>query len=194
MSIVVIIFLHLPKNARDAGVMMQNENENIEPKEGEELGLTMADASYSLQSILETLVPASEISVSDALGDTHTVKTVASARVQIKVLREFEKIQEMDIGSMPFSENIADIVKTMVAIAANEEVLMVISKCFSLSQPMLVRQVCAKADEIGFPYEKGDLASADLFPLEEMIASIVPLFIRLAKRAGQAVNSIAANL
>ncbi|HHZ95224.1 MAG TPA: hypothetical protein EYN67_06655 [Flavobacteriales bacterium] len=156
--------------------------------------LTIADAGYTLQNVLKTLIPDDEIEVQDVLGGKHMVRTVASARVQIKVLRQFEKLKSLSFTEMPFANDASSMFDLIMSVADNDDVLRVISNCFSVSQPLLIASVKKKATEQGFPFEDSDLAAADLFPLEEMIAAIIPLFIRLARKASQAVKSITANM
>ena len=122
-------------------------------KEEEDDNLTIADAGYTLQNVLKTLIPDDEIEVQDVLGGKHTVRTVVSARVQIKVLRQFEKLKSLDFTDMPFANDASSMFDLIMAVSDNDDVLRVLSTCFSVSQPVLIEKVKKKATEEGFPFE-----------------------------------------
>ena len=57
-----------------------------------------SDLLDSLKTFLEDLVPPKEVRVSDVLGNEYDIICSVSARKQIKILREFDKIEEMKGG------------------------------------------------------------------------------------------------
>ena len=106
-------------------------------------------------------------------------------------MREFDKIKNLDIGDIrPSNQSTQSLIDTIMKIAVNEEVLETLSRCFAISHPNILKQTVDYANSQNFPYEKGDSAAVDLFALEEIVTAIVPLFLRLARRTGQALQAI----
>ena len=165
---------------------MSDELIDTEIKETEQ-----QDLLNSIKNFLATLVPPTNIVIEDIFGNSYELACSVSARNQIKILREFDKIK--DIGSdFKFSADgsVGSLVDNIISIATDDQALLIICRCFSLGHGACLEQVKEVANANSTPYDAGDMACADLFALEELVTAIVPLFIRLAKRASQAVNRV----
>lgn len=149
----------------------------------------VAGGADALVKLLDTLVPPDKVCIYDIFNKKHEFPTTISARCQIKVLREFDRIKKIDVGEIS-GIDMSNIINTIISLASNEEVLRSISRCFAVAHPRVLASVKKRADKEKVSYEEGDFCAADLFPLEEMVSAIVPLFLRLAKRGGAAIAKL----
>ena len=154
--------------------------------------MNLEEAGQTIQGILETLVPPENIEITNIFGDKFTVSGVCSARKQIKILRQIDKIRELG-SDLEIEGSVSGFINGIVSLASNEDILGILSEVFGDTYPkeLELSKKTAKKNKVDF--EEGKFASADLFPLEEMAAAIVPLFIRLARRTGQAITAISGN-
>ena len=133
-------------------------------------------ATESLKGLFANLVPVDMVSVTDIFGVKHDLATSISARKQIKILRIIEEVKDIE-----FNLNITDetnILEMLLSLASNEKFLTAVGKCFDLAYPHIVNEL--KEQAINNGYECDD--ALDLFPIEDVLSAIIPLFIRLAKR------------
>ena len=151
--------------------------------------MNLEEAGQTIQGILETLVPPENIEITNIFGDKFTVSGVCSARKQIKILRQIDKIRELGTD-LEIEGSVSGFINGIVLLASNEEILGILSEVFGDTYPRELEQSKKTAKKNKVEFEEGKFASADLFPLEEMAAAIVPLFIRLARRTGQAITAI----
>ena len=143
----------------------------------------------AITNLLETLVPPKEIEIIDIFGDTYKVTSSVSARKQILILREFDKMKEISLTPTTAANgSMASIVAMIVDIAMNESVFEAICKCFYLAHPDVAEEARKKAKKAKLKIEDNHLGVGDLFSIEEIVAGIVPLFIRLARRTGTALS------
>ena len=153
---------------------------------------TMKEATESMKDIIDALVPPSTVEVTDVFGILHIVPATCSARAQIKIMRMIEKIKDLELpeGLNTEGMNVNDIAKILSTLVMNEAVFETVCKCAELAHPKLIAKVkdMAQAEDVEYDPE---LPVADLFPIEEAIAMIVPLFLRIARRTGQAIQKIA---
>ncbi len=163
-------------------------SEELEKKEAE----TLKDATDTIKDLLENLLPPDEIKVSDVFGDDHLLPATCSARSQIKIMRLLEGIKDLELpeGIDTTAMGVQDIVAILKTLVTNETVFEVVCKCAELAHPKLIKKVQEKAKLEDLDYDTA-LPVADLFPIEEVIAMIVPLFLRIAKRTGQAIQKVA---
>ena len=146
--------------------------------------------ALDIKSVFEKLVPPQNITISDIFGNEYSLSSTVSARKQVVILREFEKIQEIQEELQLKDASIAGIVDFISSICQQEEFLLALCRCFNVAHPQTVEATKKIAKKAKVEYEEGDYAPADLFALEELAAAIVPLFIRLAKRAGMALTTV----
>ena len=153
---------------------MSEENEQVQVPE--------QDLS-SLTSLLETLVPPKNISIEDIFGNVHEVSSVVSARNQILIMREFDKIKEMKDSVEINLSNIPAIIESFVSISTNEIIFEVLCNCFEIAHKKVVSKTRLQAD-------KDEQHVGDLFSIEEIVSGIIPLFIRLVRKTGQAIQAL----
>ena len=147
------------------------------------------EAVVDFKSIMDILVPQDTVEVVDLFGNNHMVRSSIPARAQIKILRELDSIKTSALAEQ--IQGIGDggmgnIVGALASLADDPKVLTALAKCFQYAHPQVVQSVGEEATEKGIEWED----AADLFGIEEVIAGIIPLFIRLMKRAAQAAGSM----
>lgn len=149
----------------------------------------VANSMDGLQKILETLVPPGSIEVEDINGKKHTLPSAVPARRQIALLRIVQEMQAVAVsdaevaalGKLLISGGgergvPAALGALIVELADNEKFLALLGKAFETAHPSACRE--------GNPL--------DLFGVEELVAGLVPLFVRILKRAGSALGALAA--
>ena len=144
------------------------------------------EALNQLKSLMDTLVPPEELEITDIFGETYTVSTVVSARSQVKIIRELEQVKDIELGLADFAN--MDVPSMIFKVAGNEQLMEMMCRCLKLAFPVVVAKTEAKAKQQGVPFE--DPSPADLFGLEEVVAAIIPLFLRVARRTGQAITAL----
>ena len=146
------------------------------------------DLTDAVTGLLETLVPPTNIEIIDVFGNDYKLSSSVSARKQIKILREFDKLKEISTDDLSLAEgNVSGIVSLIVDVAMNEVVFDVVCNCFFIAHPKTVAKAKAHAENEDVEFEENHLAVGDLFPIEEIVSGIVHLFIRLARRTGKAL-------
>ena len=142
------------------------------------------DPTEPFRNLLAVLDPPDEVIVTDAVGGKHRLRSAVSARAQIRIFREFEKAK-----TLPVAEGLADldltggggIASALVTLASDPDVLDALARCFDIAHPDAVAD--ARGDS---PAED----AADLFPIEELVAGLVPLFGRLVQRSAGAMKAL----
>jgi len=150
------------------------------------------DPAEGIKSLLDVLVPPEELLIVDIFGNEYTVSAVCSARVQIKVLRKLDKLRELSlvqevVGEMDFNANgIQGIIDALMRVSAEDEVVELLAGAFEIAHtlPYAKAKKSAKSNKVTFQ------DAADLFPVEEIIGAVVPLFIRLARRGATAIGAV----
>lgn len=163
--------------------MSENETNTPENTEQEDVGQLKG-----ITELLETLVPPKNITIEDVFGNEYKVSSSVSARNQIKILREFEKLQKMEEDVQVRLDSIPTIVASLVSVASNDFIFETLCSCFEFAH----KGVANKAQKHAKEEENEELTHVgDLFPIEEIVAGIVPLFIRLARRTGTVIQALA---
>ncbi len=154
-----------------------------EEKPNESTEESNTDAAIS--AVFDVLVPPEEIEVYDIFGNTYRKKAVVGARIQIKILRRLEDLPEK--LNFEIDGTGTDVINAIIKMASDEKVLYALSDCMAIAHPKIIKAASEIADKNDFEYEK-DSPVIDLFAIEEIVASIIPLFLRLAQRGGQALG------
>lgn len=144
-------------------------------------------AMAQFRALLDILDPPSEIVVTDRFGVTHELTASVSARQQIKILREFERVKDLpvagEISSLDGAEG--NIAGALVTLASDPEVLAGLARAFAIAHPIAVREATVRAaDQCEFE------DAADLFGIEELVAGLIPLFGRLVHRSAGAIQAL----
>ena len=104
------------------------------PAQAEETSLS------SITDLLETLVPPKSINIEDIFGNEYKVSSSVSARRQIQILREFDKLKDMDGEiSIDFGDMMA-IMNSLVELAMNEKIFSILCNCFYLAHEDIVKK------------------------------------------------------
>jgi len=138
----------------------------------------------SIEDLLQKLVPSNDVVVKDCWGKETRLPSALPARRQIKVFRIFKDISEMPAVLSVFdgemSTDAGSIIDIIIQMASDEEVANRLGDAFSTAHP----DVC------------GDKDPLDVFPIEELLAGLIPFFIRFLHRgvgAMGAVGTVGAN-
>tara|TARA_B100001564_G_scaffold265844_1_gene227366 strand:+ start:446 stop:922 length:477 start_codon:yes stop_codon:yes gene_type:complete len=143
------------------------------------------EATETIKGLFANLVPVDKTTVTDIFGEEHHLSCTISARTQIKLLRLIEEVKDVEFN-IDFSTEEVNIVDMLLSLANNEKFLAVLGKCFDMAYPKVVAEVKFEADQNGI--EADD--ALDLFPIEDVIGAIAPLFIRLAKKTMGALQTV----
>ena len=147
-------------------------------------GQDIDQAAETIKNLFSTLALTDRVTIVDVFGNTHEIATSVSARKQIKILNLLEQVKDIEIDLDMGADNF---VAMLLSLANNEPILNMLGKCFDVAYPNLVADVTLQAQEQG---EDCDDA-LDLFPIEEIVSAIAPLFIRLAKKTMAAFQTVA---
>lgn len=134
-----------------------------------------------LLSLIEKLVPPDNIVILDIFGNEYKKPSVLSARKQIKVVREFEKVIAHISESEFTAQNSSQVIDFLIRASTDETVLDHLASCFLLAFEDVVEKSIEYANKKKIEVDS-DSPVIDLFSLEDIVGSIVPLFIRLAKK------------
>ena len=141
------------------------------------------------RALLDTLDPPNTLEVTDVFGEVHRLPSAVSARAQIAIFRKIEEVQ-----SLPVAEGLSgdfaggNVVGAILALSSDPKVLEALAECFSVAFPLAVARASKRATEEGLSFED----ACDLFPIEEVIGSLVPLFVRLMRRGMKAAETLGA--
>jgi len=139
-------------------------------------------AMEQLRSLFATLVPPDRVELQDALGNRYDATAVLPARAQIKVMQQLHALWERDLP-VNLSADAASVAGLIVALAADEAILNGLSDAFVAAHPKVVKGATEASAAAGDGYKH----PADLFPIEELVAGLVPFFVRFAARAGDLI-------
>lgn len=142
------------------------------------------EAIDGMRSLMESLVPPDDVTITDIFGTEYTVTTKISARSQIKIIRELESFADLDLGVESVQE--LSLPTILFKVAGNEDLLEMVGRCMKIAFPLVVSNAESVATEKGIPYEEP--SAIDLFSVEEVVSAIVPLFLRVAKKTGSVLT------
>jgi hypothetical protein len=146
----------------------------------------------ALAAFVERLVPARHVRIEDLESNAYEVPTRVSARRNIGVTRAlqavlgshaarnaFERLgslvdrNDFDMGAMAIH---------VAALISDEETVDLLARAFGEAHPGTIAEARAKN-------QLPDATAADLFPIEEIVTALAPLFVGLARRSVQALNA-----
>jgi hypothetical protein len=164
-------------------VQVQEETTKIDEDNNPGLDLT---------KMLDTLVPPKTVTVADVFGNEYETNAVCSARSQIRILRKFEELQTLPAIAEQLGDNIAigdaaSIAALIVKVASDPQVLGGIASAFEIGHPKTYTLAVKAAKKQGL---KEIEDAADLFPIEELVAAVLPLFMSLLRKSATAINAL----
>lgn len=150
------------------------------------------EAVSQLRELFTTLVPPETLELRDAFGNTHLVRATIPARSQIKVMQQLDSIWGIDTSEITMSEGmggIGGISNLIIKLCSNEVLFESICGAFEYAHPRAFKDAQKSAIACGVDAEDTKHV-ADLFPVEEIVAGLIPFFIRLASRAVNLMNQV----
>ena len=171
--------------------MSKEKNDTNEIEEIEEI--EEDDQLDLITSVLDKLVPPTEITIEDLYGNKYYLRAKISARSQIKLLRKFEEVTKgikiTDFLSIDENITSGSMIKAIMKMATKEEIMNGIEECFMIAHPVALKQAIneAKGDENAPKKPK----ALDLFSLEDILSAILPLFLGLIKKGATTLTLLA---
>jgi hypothetical protein len=138
----------------------------------------------TIEALLDSLVPPDDVEVEDVDGHKYRLRGRASASAQIVLFREVQAL--VDSGGISGgvekvrSGDVAAIADLLLRSASDEESVARVALIFEAAHPKAVREALARAKERD--QDAGSVRIQDLFGIEELVAGLAPLFVRLAAR------------
>ena len=166
-----------------------------EPKSSEPKG---SGPKSEMDALFDLLVPPDEVVIEDIWGNTYKAPGRVSASRQIAVMRIVREIMAhraaddalaalsgaADAGGAP------RMIAHLLTVVADEVLVERFAAAFVAAHPQITEAARAAATARG----ETSLAPTDLFAIEEMAAALVPLFVRLGRRALDGFRGVAAVL
>lgn len=157
------------------------------------------EPSGGLLNILNVLVPAKTVTLMDASGEEHVLAGALPARRQILVLRKLDELKTQVLedeeirglikgggNNLSAASVMSTVIDNLVRLAGNETVLNGLGESFGEAHPTAVKAASENLKAAGVN-SKDPL---DLFPLEEIVAGLIPFFVRLLKRGASALGVV----
>lgn len=146
------------------------------------------DGLAQLRTIIDTMVPPRSVTVVDVLGNEHRLPGAVSARVQVEILRIVESLASLPAGALlsGTEQNARGALSLLLTLAHEPRVLDALSEAFGIAHPGAVERARAAVQAEGGTARD----AADVFAVEEIVAGLVPLFVRLVKRGTSAAEAV----
>jgi hypothetical protein len=141
-----------------------------------------------LRRVIDVMVPPITVEVVDVFGNQYTLAGVVAARVQIQILRLVEGLASLPAGALfaGADATAGGALKLLTGLAHEPKVLESLAAAFQIAHPRAVEQAMEDARSAGLDPKD----AADLFAVEEIVAGLVPLFVRLVKRGTLAATAL----
>lgn len=145
---------------------------------------SVQEAVGQLRDLFATLVPPDRLELQDALGNRYTTRAVLPARSQIKVMQTLSDLWDLEVNAP--GTDVSSVIGLLVKLAGNPVVLDGMCEAFQTAHPKVVEsaQTAAKSEGLEWTHP------GDLFPVEELVAGLVPFFIRFAHRAANLMEQV----
>ncbi len=130
----------------------------------------------SLSGALRELAPTDEVVIHDFEGAEFRLRAVLPARRQVQVFRALAELLGAAGKSLASGEVTGGgILQVLVQLITDEAVIEQLGRAFRVAYP----KVLAGQDPL------------DAFPIEEIVASLLPLLVRLVRRSGSFIADVA---
>jgi len=154
------------------------------------------EAMAGIRNLFDTLIPPEVVLIKDAFGGVHTARDHTPGKAQITVMREMQKIFDKGISAADMKTAMADgsmgaIIPVIVRMALEEDVLKGIEKAFIAAHGWIMKAAIVNRDNmVGEDEQLANPTPTDLFSLEEVLASLVPFFVKFVARTGDLITSL----
>lgn len=140
----------------------------------------VGDITKQLDSLLNKLVPPSEVTISTIDGRSVNLPGAIPARRQVVVFRLIRELADMkgvseSLSGIGNTEGITGVIDVVLALSTNIEVAEKLGEIFDAAYP-------------GALGVEGD--AIDLLPLEELVTAIIPFSERFVKKVGAGMMSL----
>ena len=143
----------------------------------------------ALAKFIDRLVPPAEVEVKDERGNVYRVRSSISARKNIAVTRTLQSILGMEafarvvgqLGRIGDGADPGEMIVHVAALTADDAVVEALGQAFEAAHPEALAEARAKLGSQGGP--------ADIFPVEELLGALAPLFVGLVRRSVQALGA-----
>lgn len=139
-------------------------------KEAPKEGLLDSALFNSIEELLTKLVPENDVVVKDCWGKEIRLPSALPARRQIKVFRLFKELADMPAVRSAIDggfDDVGGIVDVIISVASDEEVAEKLGEAFAIAHP----DALDGKDPL------------DVLPVEEIIAGLIPFFVRFLHRS-----------
>ena len=159
---------------------------DIEPQGSQDIGPMLRQATDALRELFDTLVPLKTIMLEDVFGMSYTVRGSLNARSQIKVAQALEAMFGSSADEATRAtllrareQGMDGIIAAMIELATDPAVMASLASAFEAAHP----DVVAHALETSQKHDEECIDAADVFAVEEMVAGLLPFFVRFGVRA-----------
>ena len=143
----------------------------------------------ALAKFIDRLVPPAEVEVKDERGNVYRVRSSISARKNIAVTRTLQSILGMEafarvvaqLGRIGDGADPGEMIVHVAALTADDAVVEALGQAFEAAHPEALAGARAKLGSQG--------GAADIFPVEELLGALAPLFVGLVRRSVQALGA-----
>jgi hypothetical protein len=133
----------------------------------------------NIEELLNKLVPKSDVVIKDCWGNEISLPSALPARRQIKVFRIFKEIAAHE-----------SITGTMAATGATLDAGVLIDLVMQVASDDEVSELLGKAFAEAHPDALDGKDPLDVLPVEEILAGLVPFFVRFLQRGVAAMGSL----
>jgi len=145
------------------------------------------EEELDLKKLIETLVPVKSVVITDVTGEEHIVSGSVSARKQIEIMRLIDEVKSLPAVNIDMNVTGAlGIVGILLNLAQDPQVVDALARMFMTAHPQAYNAALENGNKAGIDV----IDASDLFAIEELVAAIAPLFVRLAKRTGSAMTAL----
>lgn len=140
----------------------------------------VGDITNQLDSLLNKLVPPSEVTVQTTDGRSINLPGAIPARRQVVVFRLIRELAEMPqvgnaLSNVNGDEGVTGVVDVVIALATDIKVAEKLGEIFDSAYP----------DALG-----GEGDAIDVLPLEELVTAIIPFSERFVKKVGSGMMTL----
>jgi hypothetical protein len=147
-------------------------------------------AAAEVQAFLMELVPPEDLEIRDVTGGLHRLPKIVSARATLRVTQALASANlEAVAFPAPGAFSIGAISRGVLSVLSSDEALDALGRAFTAAFPAVVQaaRVNRQAIDIDGNFAPGEYDILDLFPVEELVVAIVPLFARPTARLASAL-------
>lgn len=165
---------------------MSTEETAVE-ETAEKKGANISEIAEGFARMFEGLVPPDDVLVTDAAGNQHRLRGSVAARAQIRIMRELQSVTQAFYGL----QGDRPLMAALIDLATDERVADALARAFEVAHPQQTHAAIAAVMGSSEPSDPGFIPNAlDAFGIEEIVAGLVPFFVRPVARARELMTSM----